>query len=368
MSREPVPAEHTSAPGLVLGSGFVSAAALRDRATRVAAGLRELGVGPGAPVAVLARNDSIHLEVALAAAQLGSSVLPVNWRWTGEEIRFILLDSESAAVVGHADLLAPVVDAIPPDVATVWAATPPLVSDAYQIDADHCSIPAAQRCYQDWLDGPDTHRVDRPEASSSGLFYTSGTTGRPKGVLRSAPTPAQVAQRHKVLTTCYGIVPGARMLITTPLLEVLAGLAADAQRFQKAVRLLGAASVMRDAIGYRLCLTERDADLAASRVALGPAFQTAYDEGRSLTPEQAAAFARRRRGERKRPVSGWDSLTPAETQVVALISEGLSNPGIARRLMCSPRTVQAHLTHIYAKVGVKSRAELAARAVRHEQL
>jgi long-chain acyl-CoA synthetase len=153
---------------------------------------------------------------------LGSSVLPVNWRWTGEEIRFILLDSESAAVVGHADLLAPVVDAIPPDVATVWAATPPLVSDAYQIDADHCSIPAAQRCYQDWLDGPDTHRVDRPEASSSGLFYTSGTTGRPKGVLRSAPTPAQVAQRHKVLTTCYGIVPGARMLITTPLHHIFA--------------------------------------------------------------------------------------------------------------------------------------------------
>jgi predicted ATPase/class 3 adenylate cyclase/DNA-binding CsgD family transcriptional regulator len=173
-----------------------------------------------------------------------------------------------------------------------------------------------------------------------------------------------VAAAHTALTQALDL-PAWTALVDA--LEALAGLAADARRFQEAARLLGAASALRDTTGYRLCLTERDVDLAASRGSLGRAFQTAYDEGRSLTPEEAVAYARRRRGERKRPVSGWDSLTPAETQVVALVREGLSNPDIARRLMCSPRTVQAHLTHIYAKVGVKSRAELAARAAQREQ-
>src|SRR6202040_2664585 len=92
-------------------------------------------------------------------------------------------------------------------------------------------------------------------------------------------------------------------------------------------------------------------------------FRSANDEGRSLSLDDAVDYARRGRGERKHPNSGWASLTPAETQVAALVKEGLSNPEIGRRLMCSPRTVQAHLTHIFAKLGVTSRAKLAAQAV-----
>jgi long-chain acyl-CoA synthetase len=158
----------------------------------------------------------------MAAAQLGTSVLPINWRWTGEEVRFILMDSQAAVVVGHADLLAAVRQAIPSEVATVWAETPAFVADAYGIDTRLRSIPPGGPSYRDWLDGPALPPASRPEASSSGLFYTSGTTGRPKGVVRSAPTSEQVAQRHQVLTTCYGIAPGARMLITTPMHHIFA--------------------------------------------------------------------------------------------------------------------------------------------------
>ena len=79
-----------------------------------------------------------------------------------------------------------------------------------------------------------------------------------------------------------------------------------------------------------------------------------------------SAYAQRARGERKRPRYGWASLTPTETQVVDLVAEGLSNPQIAERLLMGRATVKTHLEHIFAKLGVASRAELAAHAARHE--
>ena len=60
----------------------------------------------------------------------------------------------------------------------------------------------------------------------------------------------------------------------------------------------------------------------------------------------------------KRPTSGWGSLTPTERDVVRLVREGLGNKDIGARLFISPRTVQTHLTHVYAKLGVTSRVQL----------
>ncbi len=68
---------------------------------------------------------------------------------------------------------------------------------------------------------------------------------------------------------------------------------------------------------------------------------------------------------RKRPASGWASLTPTERDVVRLVSEGLANNDIATRLFVSPRTVQTHLTHVYTKLGLTSRVQLAQEAARH---
>ena len=75
---------------------------------------------------------------------------------------------------------------------------------------------------------------------------------------------------------------------------------------------------------------------------------------------------RRGRGERKRPSAGWAALTPTERDVVRLLREGLSNKDIASRLFVSPRTVETHLTHIYTKLGLKSRVQLAQEAARHD--
>jgi DNA-binding CsgD family transcriptional regulator len=59
-------------------------------------------------------------------------------------------------------------------------------------------------------------------------------------------------------------------------------------------------------------------------------------------------------------------VTPAEWEVVRLVSEGLRNDAIARRLFIAPGTVKVHLTHIFAKLGVTTRAELAAQAAAHD--
>jgi DNA-binding CsgD family transcriptional regulator len=77
------------------------------------------------------------------------------------------------------------------------------------------------------------------------------------------------------------------------------------------------------------------------------------------------AYAHRGRAQRKRPTSGWASLTPTERDVVRLVSEGLGNKDIAMRLFVSPRTVQTQLTHVYTKLGLTSRVPLVQEAARH---
>jgi len=106
--------------------------------------------------------------------------------------------------------------------------------------------------------------------------------------------------------------------------------------------------------------------VAAVRDALGEKdFDSAWAEGAALSTEEAIAYAQRGRGQRKRPATGWASLTPAEHDVVQLVSEGLGNKDIATRLFISPRTVQTHLTHVYTKLGLTTRVQLAQEAGRH---
>ena len=94
-------------------------------------------------------------------------------------------------------------------------------------------------------------------------------------------------------------------------------------------------------------------------------FDAAWAEGTALSTEEAIAYAQRGRGQRKRPTTGWASLTPTECDVVRLVSDGLANNDIATRLFVSPRTVQTHLTHVYTKLGLSSRVQLVQEAARH---
>jgi DNA-binding NarL/FixJ family response regulator len=78
---------------------------------------------------------------------------------------------------------------------------------------------------------------------------------------------------------------------------------------------------------------------------------------------RAVGVRRGRRGPRQRPQEGWEALTASEQRVVALVAEGLTNAQIAKALFVSRHTVESHVSHVFTKLGVASRTELAARAV-----
>jgi DNA-binding CsgD family transcriptional regulator len=153
------------------------------------------------------------------------------------------------------------------------------------------------------------------------------------------------------------------------ILECLARLAVDGGSRRAAARLLGAAEAIRRRFGlvrFQIHQAGYDATVAALRDTLGEDdFDEAWAEGAALSLQEAVAYARRGRGERKRPISGWESLTPTERDVVRLVSEGLANKDIATALFVSPRTVQSHLTHVYTKLGLTSRVQLVREAGRH---
>jgi DNA-binding CsgD family transcriptional regulator/tetratricopeptide (TPR) repeat protein len=151
-------------------------------------------------------------------------------------------------------------------------------------------------------------------------------------------------------------------------LECLADLARDVDDHQ-AARLFSAAEASRQRTGmvrFKIYDAGYETSVAELRDAMGEEeFEAAWAEGAALPTEEAIAYAQRGRGARKRPTSGWASLTPAERDVVRLVGEGLANKDIAARLFVSPRTVQTHLTHVYTKLGVTSRVQLVQEAARH---
>jgi DNA-binding CsgD family transcriptional regulator len=151
-------------------------------------------------------------------------------------------------------------------------------------------------------------------------------------------------------------------------IDIAAALRADVGADADAARLFGAAETARERMGIVRVhdpIFDANAEIAASRERLGPqAFDEAWSSGHELTLEEALEFGLRGRGPRQRPQAGWDALTPTELKVVALVAEGLSNPQIAERLFISRRTVSTHLSHVFAKVGVASRAELATQATK----
>jgi DNA-binding CsgD family transcriptional regulator len=139
----------------------------------------------------------------------------------------------------------------------------------------------------------------------------------------------------------------------------------EQDRTEYGVRLLGAVDALRDALhGHRPAPAQRRYDQAKAAAAESlPAerFAELYSAGSQLSLSEAADYAGRQRGPRRRGV-GWVSLTPAERQVADLAASGLTNREIGDRLFSSPRTVQAHLSHVFAKLGISSRKVLAEQA------
>jgi predicted ATPase/DNA-binding CsgD family transcriptional regulator len=137
-----------------------------------------------------------------------------------------------------------------------------------------------------------------------------------------------------------------------------------------AARLFGATSArrltMESPIRVPFAPIVADA-IARTRAKLGSApFAAATDTGASLTDDDLLPFIDRTHGSRSRPSFGWESLTPTELQVAGLVREGLSNREIAQRLLMGTETVKTHVSHIFTKLDISKRAQLAAIAISSE--
>jgi long-chain acyl-CoA synthetase len=180
---------------------------LRERGLRLAGGLRALGLREGDVVAVLLRNDPAYADVIHACRIAGTYYCPLNWHFTPSEIGFILADCGARVVIGHGDLLEAAANVLPDGVTVLRTGPGAGGENAF---ADYEAWLAAQPAY------------DGPPVSPRGLMgYTSGTTGRPKGVLREPvpldELPAQQAAIRELVRTVYGIEDGCRTLLSAPL-------------------------------------------------------------------------------------------------------------------------------------------------------
>ena len=202
--------------GIVSGNRIRSKQEFGLRARRIASGLRAFGVGAGDSVAILMRNDIAFLETSLAAMMLGAYAVPINWHFKAEEVAYILNDSGAKALIGHADLLAPIGANVPAALPTLWLATPPEVASAYAIDAERAAVPASPIDFETWLAGQQPYEGP-PVPQPQSMIYTSGTTGHPKGVRRQAPTARQHEVSEILRSLVYGVLEGARCLLPGPL-------------------------------------------------------------------------------------------------------------------------------------------------------
>ncbi|GLF96960.1 acyl-CoA synthetase [Streptomyces yaizuensis] len=150
-----------------------SAGRLHTAVNRLTHGLRAAGLGRGDALAVVLPNGAELLTAHLAAAQSGLYLVPVNHHLVGPEIAWIVADSGAKALITHER----------------FAAAAALAADEAALPASHrYAVGAAPgfRPYGELLDGrPGTPPADRTLGWV--MNYTSGTTGRPRGVRRPLP-------------------------------------------------------------------------------------------------------------------------------------------------------------------------------------
>ncbi|MDA0633974.1 acyl-CoA synthetase [Nonomuraea sp. MCN248] len=177
---------------------------LLARANRIVHGLRALGLRTGDGFCGLVPNGSDGLALYLAALQAGWYYTPINWHLTGPEIAYILADSEAKAFVAH------------PRYATeAVRATDAVAPERRFAVAD---LPGFRPLDELTAGRPDTLPGDRTAGAT--MHYTSGTTGRPKGVRRplSGLDPDDGAELMTFLLALFGITPGQpnAHLVTSP--------------------------------------------------------------------------------------------------------------------------------------------------------
>jgi ATP/maltotriose-dependent transcriptional regulator MalT len=295
-------------------------------------------------------NESLSAAHGSEAAGGSDQSVDPAARWLTGWIQ--LADGDSAAAI---ETLRAAVDVIRSSPLSRYASLPLVVLAEAQLE----------------LGALEYARADLDEATSlarsGALTWVLGRAGLVRAKVRARQGDLQEAESFVHEALALGRDAGDQVGLVDGL-DLLAGLAAEQESGKEAVRLWAAAESLRAELGYVRFPVDRAArETALARVeqSLGAdAFTAAWGEGAKLSAEEAIAYATRGRGARRRPTTGWASLTRSELEVVRLVGEHLSNPKIAARLFISQATVKTHLVHIFAKLGIESRSELAAEAIR----
>jgi DNA-binding CsgD family transcriptional regulator/tetratricopeptide (TPR) repeat protein len=129
--------------------------------------------------------------------------------------------------------------------------------------------------------------------------------------------------------------------------------------FERAPRRLELASSLED-LGAELTATDRDAaiDVLGRTLALYTEVGATWD-ARRVRSRLRELGVRRRLVTAEPETSGWAALTTSELTVALLVAEGLTNREVAERLFVSPHTENSQLRHVFSKLGINSRVELA---------
>jgi long-chain acyl-CoA synthetase len=185
---------------LICGALRRSGTEIDTRAARLAGGLANLGIEDGDVVAVMLRNHPAYIDIIQGCRIAGAYYCQINWHFKRDEAGFILADCGAKVLFIQPDLLTEIAAAIPPGVQVILV-------DAGDSPAEGFNV---------WLEAQPafTGAARRPRGH---MAYTSGTTGRPKGVRRLPPTPEQQALAASVMKDALGIYPGVRSLLSAPL-------------------------------------------------------------------------------------------------------------------------------------------------------
>jgi long-chain acyl-CoA synthetase len=189
--------------GVRCGHVFRDYEDVRARAGAVANGLAALDVTAGDRVAIYLHNEIAFVEASIGIGMLGAIPVPVNWHWQGAELAYLLDDSDSKVIFAHTSLIS-----------TAEA----VAGDRALIEITQESEPPTGRhpVYEDWLalQGPCS---EPPRQAPMAMVYTSGTTGRPKGIVRAPSNPVQAQAIAGLLLETLGLAPGMRTLVAAPM-------------------------------------------------------------------------------------------------------------------------------------------------------
>ena len=192
---------------------------LGARINRISHALRSLGLAAGDAVAAVVRNGAEYFELVLATSQVGMSLVPVNWHLAPREVVYIIQDSGAKIVVADAG--------IAHALTTLTAAGEILPPHRYVVD--HESVPGEPDGWQPYSSLGEGQPSTPPDHRTAGLMmgYTSGTTGRPKGVKRNVPPtePEELVRAVFLpLLAGYGVTPGEGVhLVCSPLYHAAPG-------------------------------------------------------------------------------------------------------------------------------------------------